>query len=233
MADTSRPAGDRQLIAVYETLEQAYAAAGRARQAGAPDAFVGEEQDHIDSLRAEMREELEHALIAPTAALVLPKESLKGVGLLAPVGMVVGALLALPFAWIDWGVPFTTGLIIVLVCGAAMGATVAFLVGAGTAMRGRFEANAADQGVTVRVPVDTPEIEHALDHGGVLRLDRVDSGGNPDETLATEADHQEGGVVEDMAGHIKAAPHVAGINDESDPDYDPDDPGTSPSIERP
>src|SRR5512134_64482 len=130
MADTSQPRGDRQLIAVYETLEQAYEAADRARQAGAPDAFVGEPGDRVDSLRSEMREELEHALIAPTAVLVLPKESAKGVGILAPVGMVIGALLALPLAWVDWGVPFSTALVIVLVCGAAMGATVAFLVGA-------------------------------------------------------------------------------------------------------
>jgi hypothetical protein len=233
MEARSDHSGDTQLIAVYETLEQAYAAARRAEAAGAPQAFVDRPGDRIDSLRAEMRDELEHGLIAPTAVLVLPKESAKGVGALAPIGMVVGALLALPLAWVDWGVPFRTGLVIVLACGAAMGATVAFLIGAGTALKGRFEANAADRGVTVRVPVDTPEIEHALDHGGVLRLDRVDSGGNPDEALATEEDHDDDGVFEDMAGHVQAAPHVAGVNDESDPHFDPSDPATSPSIEGP
>jgi hypothetical protein len=236
MTDTSDPHaerhGDRQLIAVYGTLEQAYEAAARARRAGAPDAFVGEHRDRVDSLRSEMREELEHGVMAPHASLVLPKESSKGVGILVPLGTLVGALLALPLAWVDWGVPFSTALVIVLVAGGAMGATVAFLVGAGTALRGRFEANAADRGVTVRVPADTPAIEHALDHGGVIRLDRVDAGGNPDEVLETEADHEGGGVLEDMVGHVKAAPHVAGINDESDPDHDPSDPETSPSIDR-
>ena len=233
MTPSPAPPGDTQLIAVYETLEQAYEAAKRAQAAGAPEVFVDEPGDRVDSLRAEMRDELEHALVSPTAVLVLPKESAKGVGALAPIGMVVGALLALPLAWVDWGVPFTTGLVIVLACGAAMGATVAFLIGAGTALRGRFEANAADRGVTVRVPVDTPEIEHALDHGGVLRLDRVDSGGNPDEALTTEDDRDDDGVFEDMAGHVRAAPHVAGVNDESDPHFDPSDPSTSPASEPP
>lgn len=232
MADTSRTHGDRQLIAVYETLEQAYEAADRARRAGAPDAFVGEHGDRVDSLRSEMREELEHGVMAPHASLVLPKESSKGVGALVPLGAVAGALLALPLAWVDWGVPFATALVIVLVAGGTMGATVAFLVGAGTALRGRFEANAADRGVTVRVPVDTPAIEHALDHGGVIRLDRVDAGGNPDEVLETEGSHEDGGVFEDMAGHVRAAPHIAGINDESDPPVDLSDPGARPSIER-
>jgi hypothetical protein len=231
MTDPSQHPAVAQLIGVYETLEQAYEAADRARQAGAPEAFVDDPADKVAALRAEMRAELEGAVITPTAALALPKESMKGVGVLAPIGMVVGALLALPLAWIDWGVPFSTGLVIVVVCGAAMGATVAFLVGAGTALRGRFEANAADRGVTVRVPVDTPAIEHALDHGGVIRLDRVDADGNPDVALATEADHEDGGVLEDMVGHVQAAPHVAGINDESDPHFDPEDPATSPSIE--
>jgi hypothetical protein len=180
-----------------------------------------------------MREELERGFTSPHVGVALPKESVKGIGVLVPVGSVVGALLALPLAWVDWGVPFSTALVISLIAGATMGATIAFIVGAGTALRGRFEANAADRGVTVRVPVDTPAVEHALDHGGVIRLDRVDAGGNPDEVLATEADHEDGGVLEDMAGHVRAAPHVAGINDESDPDHDPSDPATSPSIEPP
>ena len=97
MEARSDHSGDTQLIAVYETLEQAYAAAERAQAAGAPQAFVDRPGDRVDSLRAEMRDELEHALISPTAVLVLPKESAKGVGALAPIGMVVGALLALPW----------------------------------------------------------------------------------------------------------------------------------------
>jgi hypothetical protein len=233
MTTSPAPSDDKQLIAVYETLEQAYAAAKRAEAAGAPQVFVGDEADRVDSLRSEMREELEHAIISPNAVLALPKESAKGAGALTPICALLGALLALPLAWVDWGIPFGTRLVIVLACGAAMGATVGFLIGAGTAVKGRFEANAADRGITVRVPVDTPEIEHALDHGGVIRLDRVDSGGNPDETLATEDAHDEDGVFEDMAGHVSAAPHVAGLNDESDPHFDPSDPETSPSIERP
>ena len=63
-------------------LEQAYEAADRARRAGAPDAFVGEHGDRVDSLRSEMREELEHGVMAPHASIVLPKESSKGVGVL-------------------------------------------------------------------------------------------------------------------------------------------------------
>lgn len=240
MTDTSptsgRPGGDRgdrQLIGVYETLEQAYRAADRARAAGAPDAFVDDPDDRVSSLRSEMRAELEHGVFSPQAVVALPEESAKGVGVTVPLGALAGAILALPLAWIDAGPDFGVRIAIVLIVGAVMGATIGFIVGAGTAVRGRYEANAADRGVTVRVPADTPEIEHALDHDGAIRLDRVDRSGNPDEALATEDDRDDGGVVEDMVGHVRAAPHVAGRNDESDPHHDPDDPGSSPSIERP
>ena len=72
-----------------------------------------------------------------------------------------------------------------------------------------------------------------LDEDHILPVGRTTPDVNPDEVLATEDEHEDGGVLEDMAGHVKAAPHVAGVNDESDPHYDPADPETSPSIEPP
>jgi hypothetical protein len=231
MAIRSEPSKDKQLIGVYDTPEHAEAAAARVQAAGAHEAVVDDPADKVDSLRAEMRDELENSWISPPAVIAPTKESAKGASALVPLGALIGAILAMPLGFIDVGGSLTSRLVIAALCGVGMGSTVGFLIGAGTGVRGRFEANAADEGVVVRVPTDTPEIEAAMEHGGVLRLDRVHGDGTPDVTLETEDDHDDSGVFEDMVGHVKAAPHVAGINDESVPTWSAEDPESKPSIE--
>jgi hypothetical protein len=220
-----------ELLGVYGSEEEARAAAAAAEQHGAPTARVGADADRVASMRAEMRDEIEQGFILPHAAVVLPKEGAKGFAWLLPIGVVVGMLVCLPFAFIDFGGSLGQRLLIAALCGAAMGATIAFIIGAGLATRGRFEANAADRGVTVRVPTDTEEVEAAMADHTPIRLDRLESDGTPDTVVVTEEQFDDRGVVETMAGHLKAAPHVAGVNDESEPDYDPEASGTTPSVE--
>ena len=220
-----------ELLGVYGSEEEARAAAAEAERHGAPNARIGDDADRVASLRAEMRDEIEQGFILPHAAVALPKEGAKGLAWFLPVGVLIGVLVCLPFAFIDFGGSLGLRLLIAALCGATMGATVAFIVGAGLATRGRFEANAAERGVTVRVPVDTEEVEAAMAEHEPIRLDRLESDGTPDTVVVTEEQFGEDGVIETMAGHLKAAPHVAGVNDESDPDYDPEASETGPSVE--
>lgn len=221
----------RQLLGVYEDQARARRAVEGAGRAGGGTVRVGDPADRVASLRAEMRAETEDGFILPQAGLLVPKESARGLAVSVPIAMVAGALVIGPVGLFDFGWTLGTRLALAAGIGAAMGAVIAFIVGAATAARGRFEANAADRGVTVRVSEDTEAVERAMVAAGPIRLDRLGPDGTPEGVVATEADRGEHGTVATMVGHVRAAPHVAGRNDEADPDYDPDDPATSPSVE--
>lgn len=190
------------LIAVYKDEKDARQAVRRATGAGAvaSDVRINDPRDQVDSLRAEMREELEHAVIAPTAGVALTKEMSKGLAVTVPLAALSGAVLMLPFTlvMID-GWEWWERALLMLAIGAAAGGTIGTIVGAAMSARGPDDPSAAQRGVTVRVKavgVDRPEIARALVEEHPIRLDAVDADGTVRETIVTEEEFDPDGIIE-------------------------------------
>lgn len=154
-------------------------------------------RDQRASLQAEMREELEHSLIAPQAGMLLTKEMTKGALVMTPIGALIGALLALPFSAMaidDWA--WWQRALLVCVLGAVAGGTVGTIVGAAISARGPDDASAAHEGITVRADHVRPEVVRALVEERPIRLDLVDGDGLPLETLLTEEEYDTDGIMQ-------------------------------------
>jgi hypothetical protein len=80
--------------------------------------------------RAEQQKEARDAFVQPQAAVVLTEESAKGIALVLPLCVFVGALLAAPLGLIEFGsLELTTRVIVAAVCGAVAGAVVGLVAG--------------------------------------------------------------------------------------------------------
>ena len=190
----------RELVGVFADRAQAESVADRLRAAGVPDEQISidEGADREASLRGEMREELERSLVSPQAGVVLTKRAVKGILATSPVTIVVGVLIALPFAFMSWGsLPLVGRIVAAVLVGAAAGATVGFVVGGGEAEKGAPSAMAAEQGVTLRVADARPEVKRALTEADPIRVDVVDPDGAPLGPLTSKQDDDEN-VVEDL-----------------------------------
>lgn len=181
------------LLGVYADEAAARTAAGAARAAGAPAGAVrvAAAGDDAASLDAEMQEEMTNSLASPQAFGVVPKEAVKGAAVTVPVAVAIGVVVALPFAFLPLpgaaSMAIWAKLLIAAVVGAAGGATVGFVVGAGFAAMGPGEPMAAERGVTVRVDDGRDVVEAALRSARPIRLDRLHPDG-ASTTVMTEAD---------------------------------------------
>jgi hypothetical protein len=171
------------------------------------DTRVADATDFLAAERAEMRQELEDAVVAPQAALVASKEMVGVSSITIPVGMVIGALLALPFAAMSFGtIPVGGRIAIVAIIGAAGGATVGGIVGAGLGMRGPAEPSEAERGVTLRVKPDRHDVREALLSSSPLRLDVIDEIGEPVETLCSAGRNEAGHPLRRLRGRLAQPP---------------------------
>lgn len=172
-------------------------------QAGVPerDITVGAHESDVASLRAEMRDELENSMTSPQMGVAYPKEGLKGILALAPVAVLVCALLAVPVVFVaapDWDLWLK--LVFAAVIGGLMGGTIAIVAGAAAA-RGPAEPLAAEEGVTVRVSDATPKVLDLLRAHDPIRLDIVLADGTPvGETVTADDDHSVS-VLADRLAH--------------------------------
>src|SRR3954453_14347768 len=182
-----RPQRPRELLGVYRDEEAAQHLLERVTQLADEHGRVGDSGDYVDSLRGEMRQELEDTIVAPQAALVLTKEATKTMAFVLPVATAIGAVLGLILAFVFGGSISVAGRVITgLVVGAAGGATVGFIVGAAVGMKGPAEQAAAQRGVTVRVWPDRDDVRQVMMDAAPIRLDVVDDAGQPIDTLLTE-----------------------------------------------
>jgi hypothetical protein len=193
---------DRHLLGVFRNRATAQSAADRARGAGVDDERIHVErrEDKIDSLRAEMRAEVEDSWFSPQAGFMLTKETAKGAAVailvLGAVGAVVGALLAFVF---PTGMALWARLLAFGAVGATAGVTAGFVIGAAGAEKGTQKRLAAERGVTVRVDSAAPEVEQSLSEEEPIRLDVVTADGTPTgTTITTEEDRTDEGVVQDL-----------------------------------
>jgi len=198
--------GGTRLVAVYDSEQAARSAAEAARRAGAPDdeVRVGGADDHVIALEAEMREETEHSFMGPGNIGPFTKEMTKAMIPAAVLGGFVGAVLALPFAAIDFGgFALWTRILTVVVCGAVVGGTAGWVIGGGFGARRPGERLAAERGVTVTAPA-TRSIERALVAAAPIRLDLVEDD-QPARTLATE-EPRTSGTAREVGRHMRDEP---------------------------
>jgi hypothetical protein len=181
-----------EVIAVFDDEDTARTAGEAAEAALRSHPRVGEEQDAVTSLKAEMREELQHTTAGAGNVGPFTKEMTKGIAAGTPIGAVVGAVLALPLGLIPlMSIGLVPRLVIAAVVGAAAGATVGFMLGGFTA-KGPAIPLAAERGTTIAIPVRTPEeigvVTGILEGHGPIRIDLTTDEGNPVSTVATEED---------------------------------------------
>ncbi|MGH9126156.1 MAG: hypothetical protein ACRDZ8_15745 [Acidimicrobiales bacterium] len=166
----------KRIVAVFPSDAAAREAARAAVSAGADAATVGisQGQDERGMLMHEMQEEMDGATAGPlTAAIPGPaRKAMYGTVVLAgAIGAVVGLLVALiPLgSWaLSWRL-LAYGLI-----GAAAGATIGFIIGAGLGAPGPAVPTTSEGGVTVGVnaPADRARsAAEAMADQGAIRVD--------------------------------------------------------------
>jgi hypothetical protein len=214
---TFTPEADRELLAVYETDEEASRVRSRLIDAGIPEdeIHIGEHLDIVSALRAEMHDELANAFVVPNAAAVYPKESAVGMSLMAAVGSALGIVAAFPLAAIDVGSSYWTRWIVWAVVMVGFGLSVAMVAGAALGTRRPNEPNAAERGVVLRVEHDSEGLRRLLGELHPIRLDEVAHDGMPIANVSHEGPRTIAEQVAQTAGDVVA-------NADSD-DYEPTD----------
>jgi hypothetical protein len=188
VTDTHR-SREHELLVVFRSLDKARQAEHDLEQAGVPRQIidVDREADRITALHAEMREELAESWIMPQAGLALTKEGARGFVLVAAVCAAVAAVIAVPFAFIDFGLSFWGRLLLLVGIGIAFGGTVGLVAGPALASKRPEEPAAADRGTVLHVADDTPEIRAILARLEPIRVDEVAHGTLPRGTVTTES----------------------------------------------
>jgi hypothetical protein len=212
---------DRELLVVYPTEQQARAAARRLDELGVPpDGIrIGAEPDEIAALRAEMREELTQAWFVPTAGIVATKEGAKGTLYLGVVATLVALAVAVPLAFVDYGATLGVRLVTHVVIALFFGGLVGFLTGGARNAKPPNELMAAQRGTVLRVARDTPAVREALAALEPIRLDEVGPDGTPLDTVVTEGDSEDAGVVQELPANLRSDGYHP-----ADPDRDADNP---------
>lgn len=208
MGNTTSPptGGRRQILAVYRDPEAATAGADAAESAGATLVRVNREADDVLALQAEMRSEMDSSMSLPASVGPLPKESARGLAMAVPIGFVIGALVALPIGFIEFGLPVAQRLVIAAVVGGFFGAASGLVIGGGAGARGPAAPLAAEEGITVVAVASEDKVRAVEDAmrsaAKVIRMDVV-IGGQPVATI-TESDesaaHQAGRKVGQTEG---------------------------------
>jgi hypothetical protein len=182
----------KEIIGVFRDERTARAAAEAAAQVTSSSMTprVGNAEDGVASLKAEMREEMQHTTAGAGNVGPFTKEMTKGLRTGTLVGIVAGAVLALPLGFIEWmSLGLVPRLLIAAAVGAAAGATVGFMAGGFTA-KGPGAPLAAERGTTVTIDVRTPEeieaVTAVMRRHDPIRIDLTTVGGNAISTLSNE-----------------------------------------------
>ena len=196
MAEHPNPSTVNEIVGVYADPAMAESVARRVRDLGIPVSAVrvGGAGARVESMKAEMREEVDNAFIGPGNVGPFTKEMSKGVVRQTFVWTIalaiVGCLLAL-FDWPGSDLDFGTRLIIAALVGAATGATIGFVWGgARGAMREPSGHNlAAERGVPVAVAAPgakAAEVVRIMREAQPIRLDLGSLEGEPIATIETD-----------------------------------------------
>jgi hypothetical protein len=190
---------DHELLVVLRDAPSAEQAVEELEAAGVPGRVigVGEQHDLLLSIRAEMREELAGSWMVPPVG-VAPSEAARGFVAVTIVLAVIGAVVAAPFAFIDFGLTFWGRLIMLVGIGLAFGVAVGIVVGPALASKRPEEPSAVDRGIVMHVGYDTPAIRNVLARFDPIRIDRVDHGVLPRGTIRPEHGSAVADTVEEL-----------------------------------
>lgn len=189
----------REIIGVFHDEAAARAAADAASRltSGSTPPRIGSELDEVASLKAEMREEMQHTTAGAGNVGPFTKEMTKGVTAGTIIGIVVGIVVCTPLGFIAWApIGLVPRLVIAAVVGAFAGATIGFVAGGGFGAKGPDQKLAAERGTTVRIDVRTSEeveqVTEALRRHDPIRIDLTTADGNPISTITTEEEEMKG-----------------------------------------
>jgi hypothetical protein len=193
------------VIGVFPSEREAQEAARAAQRAGADPSVIriGDRSDHVTSLQAEMHDEMEQSVMGPGNVGPFTKEMSKAMVPATVIGMIVGALVGLPFAAIHFGgLDAWARILIVVLVGAAVGATVGFQIGGMYGAKRPEEPLGAERGVTIAIDDAPPGAIDALKAMHPIRLDTVEEHGRPTGTVTTEEPRGMRGVVGEVKEHV-------------------------------
>jgi hypothetical protein len=180
----AQPQEERTLRATYRSREQAErAATGIRRQGFEPS--IDEPADERAVLRAEMRDEVESAVVGPGSVGPFTKSMTKGIVGGVPVAALIGVILGGLIALIPWGFGLSTVLRVVLGIGIGgfAGAVVGFMLGGFVKSRmekegeGRLDAEAGSI-VSIRTTTqdEARRVREFLEAGDPMRIDETAHG---------------------------------------------------------
>lgn len=196
MADSPNPNTVNEIVGVYGDRAIADGVARRVGDLGIPVSAirVDDAGARVESMKAEMREEIDNSFIGPGNVGPFTKEMSKGIVRQTTVWTVAGAVLGCLLAFFDWpgsDLDFGARLVIAALVGAATGATIGFVWGgARGAMREPSGHNlAAERGVSVAVSAPgpkAPEVVRIMRSAKPIRLDLGSLEGDPIATIETD-----------------------------------------------
>ncbi len=202
----------RALLAVLPDREAAEAVAAQLADRGIDRSAVriGAHRDEVTSLEAEVREEVTQSVNSPTVGVAYPRETVKaGLVFLPPLtlaGAVVGALVTLPFDIVGW--PLWLRALVGAIVGAVMTSTIGAVVIPAMSVKNPHDPSPSETGVTLRVEDASQVTLDTLLAAHPLRLDRLGPDGQAIDTVATEADFTEGGIVEEVRDNFRREAHA-------------------------
>jgi len=196
MADHLNPNTVNEIVGVYEDPMIAKGVARQLGDLGIPTGAikVGGADARVESLKAEMREEVDNTFMGPGNVGPFTKEMSKGLVRQTVVWTIALAALGCLLALFDWpgsDLDFGARLVIGALVGAATGATIGFVWGgARGAMREPSGHNlAAERGVTVAVAAPGHLASDAVSimrSAEPIRLDLGTPEGSPIDTIETD-----------------------------------------------
>jgi hypothetical protein len=195
------------VIGVFPDEEAARRAAAAAEVAGADPAVIriGDENDRLRELQAEMLDEVEHSVMGPGSFGPFTIEMTKAIVPLTIIFGVVGVLVGLPFAAINFGgFPLWGRILIVTIVGAAAGSVIGFEIGGSFGARRPEERLATERGVVIAIDDAPPPAVDVLKAMRPIRLDAFEEHGWPIGAIVTDDDVTEhGGLVAELEEHMR------------------------------
>jgi hypothetical protein len=204
---TTSPHPDtHELLVVFAGRDQADAAERRLEDAGVPRRVidVDREQDALLSLHAEMREELAESWMLPHAGVAMTKEGARGFVGITALCCVIAVVVAVPFAFIDFGMTFWARLLVLGLIALACGGVIGLILGPALATKRPDEPAAADRGVVMHIRADTPAVRQILAEVRPIRVDEITGGVIPRGTVQTEAPPTVRGTMDDVKAGIES-----------------------------
>jgi hypothetical protein len=183
------PESERHLIAVMRSRGEAEHVVTRLTRMGLDPAVtrIDDAADYSMALRAEMREELDLAVIMPHASFVAAKEGSRGFVSTMLVALGASAVVALPLALVDFGPPYWSRYLILVAILGILALAFGLVSSPSLGTKDNDHVAAATRGTVLRIADNAPWIRNVLVDSDPIRVDETTRDGDPVATLFTES----------------------------------------------